>query len=66
MWDVQSKDYDSQTSPEQCLRNVLKYASEGSIILFHDTREIEGKLRYVLPKVLKHFSEKGFRFEGVE
>ncbi|MCO6478691.1 MAG: polysaccharide deacetylase family protein [Phaeodactylibacter sp.] len=62
MWDVLSGDFDPVLSEEQCLANVVNNAEKGSIIVFHDSLKAEDKLRYVLPKVLKHFSEKGYTF----
>jgi len=62
MWDVLSGDFDEKTSKEKCLSNVLSKTREGSIIVFHDSVKAKEKLFYVLPKVLKHFSEKGFEF----
>ena len=63
MWDVLSGDFDPQLSREQCLENVLQNSQKGSIIVFHDSLKAEDKLTYVLPKVLKHFSDLGYRFE---
>jgi len=63
MWDVLSGDFDKKTSEEQCLQNVLTKAREGSIVVFHDSVKAKKNLYYVLPKFLKHFSEKGFVFK---
>ncbi len=66
MWDVLSGDFDPEISAEQCLDNVLSNAKKGSIIVFHDSLKAWEKLQHVLPKVLAHFSEKGFRFSHLE
>ncbi len=66
MWDVFSRDYDSKLDKEKCLKNVLDFSESGSIIVFHDTLKAERNLKYVLPKVLKHFSEHGFVFNPIE
>ncbi len=66
MWDVFSRDYDSKLDKEKCLKNVLDFSESGSIIVFHDTLKAERNLKYVLPKVLKHFSEQGFVFNPIE
>jgi peptidoglycan/xylan/chitin deacetylase (PgdA/CDA1 family) len=63
MWDVLSADFDGSISNEKCLQNVLKNTKNGSIIVFHDSRKASKKLRFVLPKVLKEFSNKGFVFK---
>jgi peptidoglycan/xylan/chitin deacetylase (PgdA/CDA1 family) len=62
MWDVLSYDFDKGTGPEKCLKNVLKYSREGSIIVFHDSFKAQVNLRYTLPKVLDYFTKKGFKF----
>lgn len=66
MWDVLSADWDPNVSKERCLRNVTENTSSGSIIVFHDSLKAEKKLRYVLPRVLAHFSEKGFEFKRID
>lgn len=66
MWDVLSKDYSKKVDEDTCLNNVLNYAESGSIVVFHDTIKAEKNLRYVLPKVLKHFTDNGFVFNAIE
>ncbi|MFC2104088.1 polysaccharide deacetylase family protein [Bacteroidota bacterium] len=66
MWDVLSQDYEIKENNEKCLQNIIDYAESGSIIVFHDTQKAEKCLKYVLPKVLKHYSEKGFIFNPIE
>jgi len=63
MWDVLSGDFDEGVTAEQCLENVLANAGRGSIVVFHDSLKAWEKLQVVLPKVLKHFAQKGFSFE---
>jgi peptidoglycan/xylan/chitin deacetylase (PgdA/CDA1 family) len=63
MWDVLSGDFDAEISAEQCLLNVVKNARRGSIVVLHDSVKTVKKLEYVLPKVLDHFSERGYTFE---
>ena len=65
LWDVMSHDYEARLSKERSLRAVLKYAKEGSIVVFHDSVKAWPKLKYILPRVLEHFSEKGFKFEAI-
>ncbi|MBU8892220.1 MAG: polysaccharide deacetylase family protein [Bacteroidales bacterium] len=66
MWDVLSRDYNNKIDKEKCLQYVIDFSESGSIIVFHDTKKAEKKLKYTLPKVLKHFSEKGFSFNLIE
>ena len=63
MWDVLSGDFDAEISPEQCLANVLKGTRPGSIIVFHDSLAAAEKLKWVLPRILEHFTKKGFLFK---
>ncbi|HNM24195.1 MAG TPA: polysaccharide deacetylase family protein, partial [Saprospiraceae bacterium] len=65
MWDVLSGDFDTSLSPEDCLRNVLDHVEPGSIVVFHDSLKAEPRLRYVLPRVLEYFKERGWRFERI-
>lgn len=65
MWDILSGDFDTELSPQDCLQNVLFKSSSGSIIVFHDSEKAWERLQYVLPRVLEHFSRKGFRMEAI-
>jgi peptidoglycan-N-acetylglucosamine deacetylase len=65
MWSVLSGDFDRSISKEQCAKNVLMNAKQGSIIVFHDSEKAFPLLEYALPKVLEYFSVNGYRFEGI-
>ncbi len=66
LWEILSGDFDQAITSHQCLDNILKHATKGSIIVFHDSLKAEKHLRFVLPKVLKHFTEKGYIFKAIE
>ena len=66
MWDVLSKDFDQQLNGEQCFIRVKKSAGNGSILVFHDSKKAENRLRYALPATLDYFSEKGFEFSSIK
>lgn len=66
MWSVLSGDFDIGLSPQRCLKLVMKNAGAGSVIVFHDSEKANERMRYALPILLKHFSEKGFRFEKID
>ena len=66
MWDVLSGDFDPMISKETCLDNVIKNASEGSIVVFHDSQKAKEKLMYALPKALEHFAAEGYNFKSIE
>jgi hypothetical protein len=66
MWTVLSGDFDKNRTKEKCKNMVIKHTKAGSIIVFHDREKAFESLSYALPEVLKHFSEKGFRFEKIK
>jgi peptidoglycan/xylan/chitin deacetylase (PgdA/CDA1 family) len=63
MWDVLTRDYSKNLSSGKCLQNSIQVTRSGSIIVFHDSFKAEKNLRYVLPRFLDHFLEKGFVFK---
>ncbi|SHI88686.1 Peptidoglycan/xylan/chitin deacetylase, PgdA/CDA1 family [Mesonia phycicola] len=65
MWDVISEDYNKTISPENCYETVISQAKSGSIIVFHDSLKAQKNLRYVLPKVLKYYTQKGYIFKSL-
>lgn len=65
MWDVLSADFDQTITPEQCLNNVLKHTTAGSIIVFHDSEKAFPNLKYALPETLKALNEQGYRFRSL-
>ena len=65
MWDVLTKDYDRSLSSESCLRNSIAAARPGSIIVFHDSYKAENNLRFVLPRLISHFAERGYTFKAL-
>ncbi|MBC8753055.1 polysaccharide deacetylase family protein [Kordia sp. YSTF-M3] len=65
MWNVLSGDFDKDLSQEKCLAYVMNNTEAGSIIVFHDSLKAYNKLTYVLPKILKHFSNLGYTFDRI-
>ncbi len=65
MWDVLTGDFEQYLSPERCLSKTLEHTQAGSIVVMHDSQKAWRNMSYVLPRMLAHFSELGFRFEGV-
>jgi len=66
MWDVLTYDFDAQLSPERCLEKAIAHTTAGSIVVFHDSVKSIEKLKWVLPRYLQHFAEKGFAFKAIE
>jgi peptidoglycan/xylan/chitin deacetylase (PgdA/CDA1 family) len=65
LWDTMSYDFAYNTSPEKCLRNVIRNAREGSVVVFHDSAKAADKVLYALPRVLDYFGEKGWEFRSI-
>lgn len=63
MWDVLSGDYDTKTSPEKCLNNVIQTSRNGSIIVFHDNVKAFKNLEYTLPRFIDYARKNGFEFD---
>ena len=65
MWNVLSLDWDNTVSKETCLDNVINNTKPGSIVVFHDSIKASINMQYALPKVLEHFSKKGYVFKSI-
>jgi peptidoglycan/xylan/chitin deacetylase (PgdA/CDA1 family) len=65
MWDVLSGDYDQNFAKDKVLSKTIKYTEQGSIVLFHDSLKASKNMMYALPRVLEHFSERGFTFKSL-
>lgn len=61
MWDVLSKDYDQNISPEQCLYHIKQYTKPGSVIVFHDSVKAYKNLEYALPKSIEFLLAQGYK-----
>ncbi|MDO5979392.1 polysaccharide deacetylase family protein [Flavivirga spongiicola] len=66
MWDVLSFDWDHTVSEETCLNNVTSKATNGSVIVFHDSVKASKNMQYTLPKTLEFFSKKGYSFKAIK
>ncbi len=65
MWDVLTGDFSQDVLPGQALNSAIRLSRPGTIMLLHDSIKAEKKMSYILPRVLEHFSEKGYRFEAL-
>jgi peptidoglycan/xylan/chitin deacetylase (PgdA/CDA1 family) len=65
MWNVLPVDWSKGITPEACASYVLNNAKSGSIVVFHDSVKASRNMQYALPKVLQHFTEKGFIFKRI-
>ena len=65
MWDVLTGDFDRSLSPKVCLRKTIQYTESGSIVVFHDSLKAWPTMRYVLPRMLAYFADRGYSFRAV-
>ena len=66
MWTIMAGDFDSKTSGEECLHNVIDAATPGSIVVFHDNDSASKNMRYALPKALEYFKNNGYAFKSIQ
>lgn len=65
MWDVLTGDFSPGLKPEKVTGTCIGLTRPGTIMLLHDSLKAEKNMRFILPRVLQHFSEKGYRFEAL-
>jgi peptidoglycan/xylan/chitin deacetylase (PgdA/CDA1 family) len=62
MWSLLTRDYDRDLTPERALRLTLAATRPGDIVVLHDSRKASRSLRFLLPRLLAHYSELGYEF----
>jgi peptidoglycan/xylan/chitin deacetylase (PgdA/CDA1 family) len=62
MWSLLTRDYDPGLAPERALRLTLAATRPGDILVLHDSRKASRSLRFLLPRLLAHYSALGFEF----
>ena len=65
MWDILAIDWDSAVAKEEVLDNIISNTVDGSIVVLHDSIKASKNMLYALPKVLDHFTKKGFVFKRI-
>jgi peptidoglycan/xylan/chitin deacetylase (PgdA/CDA1 family) len=63
LWNILTGDFDPNLNPEKSLKKTLKNTKPGSIVVFHDSLKAKKNLQYILPNVLKHWSQQGYQFK---
>lgn len=66
MYDLVSRDYSKKLNGEQVLKNIKRFARNGSIIVFHDSLKAERNLRYALPRAIEWLKEQGYEFRAID
>lgn len=65
MWSLLTRDYDASLAPERALRLTLAATRPGDILVLHDSRKASRSLRFLLPRLLAHYSEQGYEFAAL-
>ncbi len=63
MWSSLTYDFDATLSPEKCLAKAIQVTKPGSVVVMHDSLKAERNLRFLLPRLLQHFSTLGYSFK---
>ena len=63
MWALVTRDYSKLLSPYDVVRNIHRYARNGSIITFHDSLKSIDKLYFALPASLRFLKSQGYQFK---
>lgn len=65
MWDLVTRDYSRSLNADDVVRNVQRFARNGSIITFHDSLKSIEKLHYALPASLRWLKSQGYDFKTI-
>lgn len=65
MYDLVTRDYSKRLSPEHVVANVMRYARNGSIIVFHDSDKGSKNLRKALPEAIEWLFAEGYSFKPI-
>lgn len=65
MYDLVSRDYSAHLTPQEVVRNVKRFARNGSIIVFHDSLKASANLREALPEAIEWLLAQGYEFEPI-
>lgn len=63
MWDVVTRDYNPNMTPDEVFNVVKKYTRNGSIIVFHDSLKAEKNMREAMPRSIEWLLERGYEFK---
>ena len=63
LWDVITRDYNPDLSPEKVYRIATRYARNGSIVVFHDSQKSRANMRWAMPRAVACWKEQGYQFE---
>jgi len=64
-WDILTRDYDKNVTPEQMLANIKKNTRPGSIINFHDSIKSNERMLTVLPQAIEWLQAQGYSLKAL-
>ncbi len=62
MWDLLTRDYNKNISPDTILHNIKHYSRNGSIVIFHDSIKARNNMLTVLPLAIEYWNSRGYTF----
>lgn len=62
MFDLVTRDYSKWLRPQDVVRNVKRFARDGSVIVFHDSLKSGPRLQEALPQALEWLLGQGYEF----
>jgi peptidoglycan/xylan/chitin deacetylase (PgdA/CDA1 family) len=65
MWSVLTHDYDPLLNKQECWNFLHKSVRPGDIIVFHDNDKASENIRFLLPRMLNHYSTLEYTFEVI-
>jgi peptidoglycan/xylan/chitin deacetylase (PgdA/CDA1 family) len=65
MWDILTRDFESDLDIQHALAATVKNTKPGSIIVFHDSEKASHQLKQLLPHVLQQLAAKGYQFKSL-
>ncbi len=60
MWDTMSGDYNLRLGVVDCLKNIESHASSGSVVLLHDSKNMQERICNILIPILGYLQNKGY------
>ena len=64
-WDILTRDYDKNVTPEQMLANIKQNTRPGSIINFHDSLKSNERMLTVLPQAIEWLQAQGYTLKAL-
>lgn len=65
LWDILPYDFDPNINPEIAYQKILNHTKPGSIIVLHDNIKAATNLKYLLPRILEHYTKLGYTFNTI-